>query len=340
MKRKRNLIPAAALAMSLWGCSDSADDASDAADTGADGTGGATSSAMDDAVGDDSPADGSSGGDGVGQCGDGGSVEEFQEPPGDCFNNQGCGTCNCRTFRDNPPSEQATCVDDPMDGQLTVTATLLGFPGQTPIPSTEVTLYNAIEVGTVGPDLATVVGMTTSDAAGEIEITVEPTDQIGLIATVRADGFADTATGLAKPPYEASNAIHDLFAVPQADADAWSAALGAEPELAGSLPLGENGGVVGVARNRYTGEPVAGVTIESLKSDSTAILRYLDEDGTFNTTATSATGIYVVFEPALAEEFEARLDGAVVSTRPNKAGSGPPAIFTMNLTINVDPGGR
>ena len=289
----------------------------------------------DDADDDDDDDD-----DAQGQCGDGGDEELFYESPGECYNNAGCASCNCRTFRDNPPSGDAMCADDPGDGELTVTATLLEFPGNTPIPGQDVAVYKALEIGTLGPDNATALGMATSDGDGRIELRVTPSDQIGIVATVRAEGFVDSATGLAKPPYEPSNAIHDLFAVPEADAQAWSDELANDPELAEFLPLGENGGVVGVARNRYTGEPEAGITIVSLTNgDSTgAKLRYLEPDGTFNAEATTETGIYVLLDPQLAEEFEAELDGTIVSTRPNKAGSGAPAVFTMNLTINRDPG--
>ena len=111
-------------------------------------------------------------------------------------------------------------------------------------------------------------------------------------------------------------------------------------EIATYLPLGEMGGVVGVARNRYTGTPVAGLTLVSKTNgpDTTAIIRYLNDDGTFNATSTTDTGVYVLVNPSLAEEFEAELDGAVVSTRANKAGSGNGGVFTMNLSIDIDPG--
>jgi len=333
---KRNSIwLLSALGLVMFGCpSDEGDGDGDTAANDDDDD----DDVADDDDDDDADADDDDDDDDVGQCGDGGEEMLFYEPPGECYNNAGCGTCNCRTFRDNPPDASSTCADDPGDGMLTVTATLLEFATNTAIPSTEVAIYNAFEVGTLGPDNATPIGMVTADGDGRIETRVEPNDQIGIVATVRAEGFVDTATGLAKPPWEASNAIHDLFAVPEADAAAWSAELANEAGLEGFLPLGENGGVVGVARNRYTGQPMAGIRIVSLEDDSPALLRYLNPDGTFNADATTETGIYVLLNPLLAEEFEAELDGTVVSTRPNRAGSGAPAVFTMNLTINTDPG--
>ena len=330
------LLPLLLLVPTL-GCP--ADDAegSQVSDTGADDGEGSA----DDDGGTGRLDDTGSGGDaGPGACGEGGEENLFYDPPGQCYNNMGCATCNCRTFRDNPPLAEAVCEPDPADGQLTVTATVLEFPGNTPIPATEVAVYNALEIGLMGPDNATPIGETTADGDGRIELEVTPVDQIGIVATIRASGFVDTATGLAKPPYEASNAIHDLFAVPQSDIDAWNAALGNDAALEGFLPLGDNGGVVGVARNRYTGEPAAGIKIVSLDNGANtgAIVRYLNTDGTFNADATTSTGVYVLFNPVLAEEFEAAKDGVVVSTRANRAGSGAPAVFTMNLTINLDPG--
>ena len=135
-------------------------------------------------------------------------------------------------------------------------------------------------------------------------------------------------------------AIHDLFVVDETALSEWSTALGEDAALADHLPLGDAGGVVGIARNRYTGEPVAGLEIVSLTNGEAteAIVRYLQEDGSFAEGTTTATGIYAILNPMLAEEFEASLDGAIVSTRANKAGSGAPGVFTMNLTIDVDPG--
>lgn len=137
-----------------------------------------------------------------------------------------------------------------------------------------------------------------------------------------------------------ANAIHDRFLVRESDLMAWSTELAAEAELAEWLPLGEKGGVVGVVRSRYTGEPMAGLRIVAKinGTSTTALVRYLGGDGTFARTQTSSTGVYVLLNPALAEEFEAELAGEIVSTRANKAGSGAPGVFTMNLTIDTDPG--
>lgn len=275
-----------------------------------------------------------------GNCGDPNEAEPIYAPPGECYNNAGCATCNCVTFRDTPPSAEAACAEPGAAGTLRVTATVLEFPSADIVPSVAVEVFNAFDVGVMGIDNAAAVASTTADAMGRLDLEIMPMDQIGMVAIIRADGFRATATGLAKPPYEPANAIHDIFVVPESVLTDYNAALVGDTDVADYLPLGDAGGVVGTARNRYTGEPMAGLRIVSLTNgDSTsAIVRYLNEDGTFGTEATSATGTYVLFNPDLAEEFEAEQGGAIVSTRANKAGSGAPGVFTMNLSIDVDPG--
>jgi hypothetical protein len=298
-------------------------------------------------AGDDAPA-GDTGGSGESsggeeapsQCSDTSEQNAFYEPPGECYNNTNCASCNCVTFQDNPPYAASMC-GAATTGTTRVTATVWTFPEQTAVPDQMVRIVGATDIGLNGPENAETIGEATSNADGQIDLTVTPTDQIGIVAIVSAMGFRDTATGLAKPEtagYEAANAIHDIFVVPEATLAAYSSALMSDSETSEHLPLGDNGGVVGIARNRYTGEPEPGVRIVSLAGTSAAVVRYLGEDGTFGTDATTATGVYVIVDPALAEEFEAQKDGVVVSTRANKAGSGPPGIFTMNLTIDTDPG--
>lgn len=281
---------------------------------------------------------------GAAACGEPGAAAPIYAPPGECYNNQGCGTCNCLTFRDNPPDAMATCAEPGAAGSMRVTATLFEFPGTTTIANQDGTIHNAFQVGTLGIMSAPIVATATSDAMGRFDTTIMPDDMIGMVAIVQADGFRATATGLAKPgpddEYEPSNAIHDIFVVRESDLVAWSDALADDAAVADHLPLGDAGGVVGVARNRYTGEPVAGLTIVSkTNGDATmAVIRYLQDDGTFTSDTTGAPGVYVLVNPALAEEFEAEQGGTIVSTRANKAGSGPPGVFTMNLTIDSDPG--
>ena len=276
----------------------------------------------------------------AGQCSDTSENSSVYDPPGECYNNTNCASCNCITFQDNPPSPDSMC-GEAGSGMMRVTATVWAFPDQTPIANQTVRVVGATDIGLNGPENAETIAESTTDAEGRFDVMLTPTDQIGIVAIVQADGFHDTATGLAKPEangYEAANAIHDVFVVPAQTLADYSASLESDADAAPHLPLGESGGVVGIVRNRYTGDPQPGVQIASLSGTSNAVIRYLNADGSWSSGVTTGTGVYAILNPVLAEEFEAQMDGAVVSTRPNKAGSGPPGIFTMNLTVDVDPG--
>ena len=277
----------------------------------------------------------------AGVCGDANEAAPMIPPPGECYNNAGCDSCNCLTYRDTPPEASSVCAEPGAAGTLRITATVLEFPGSSVMPGVAVEVFNAFDVGVMGIENAVPVATTATDKAGRFDLEIMPTDSIGMVAIIRAEGFRATATGLAKPPYEAANAIHDVFVVPEAVLSAYSDALATDPALADHLPLGDAGGVVGSARNRYTGEPVAGLRIVSKTNGpgTAALVRYLADDGTFTDDVTSTTGIYVLLNSALAEEFEAENAGQIVSTRANKAGSGAPGVFTMNLSIDLDPGG-
>src|SRR5690606_5054486 len=122
---------------------------------------------------------------------------------------------------------------------------------------------------------------------------------IGVIGLVSGADYYVSATGLAQP-YEAStsypplNGIHDIWAVPSAKLIAWTDLLQGDPDpvVGMGLPLGGNGGVIGLVRQGDAG--VADAAVVSEKADSTAVIRYLNEDGMgFNGDATSSNGVFV-----------------------------------------------
>jgi len=122
---------------------------------------------------------------------------------------------------------------------------------------------------------------------------------------------------------------HDLWGVPAAALSKWSALLAKEPMLADSLPLGDNGGTVGLVRDD-TAAPVAGAVVQSVKANSTAEIRYLAADGnSFGVDSTSSNGVFVILGAGLAERFE--VAGAPVATE--TAGSAQKAIFVMTLDV-------
>jgi hypothetical protein len=119
--------------------------------------------------------------------------------------------------------------------------------------------------------------------------------------------------------------------VPTGDLTNWSEALAMDAEIdAGSLPLGDAGGVIGLVRDINTGTPVEGATVVSQNDASTAIVRYLADDGTFNADGTGPSGIFVILEPMLAETFEAQMGGSAISGA-GTAGSTNNAAFTLIL---------
>ena len=70
--------------------------------------------------------------------------------------------------------------------------------------------------------------------------------------------------------------------------------------------------------------------------DSTALVRYLNDDGaTFNDQASSSNGVFVLVSPSLAEEFQVDMGGNTISTDNGTAGSASGAVFTM--IMNVQP---
>jgi hypothetical protein len=123
------------------------------------------------------------------------------------------------------------------------------------------------------------------------------------------------------------NSIHDIWAVPETDLQNWSDELAMDAAIPpANLPLGEAGGVVGLVRDA-AGLPVAAAEVVSTDAGSGAFIRYLQDDGSFTTDRTSDLGIFVIIEPALAEEFEVMVDGMVVGG--GTAGSANGAIFTL-----------
>jgi hypothetical protein len=97
------------------------------------------------------------------------------------------------------------------------------------------------------------------------------------------------------------------------------------------LPLGENGGVIGLVRDT-TGAPVAGAQVVPTSDTSMAFIRYLAEDGTFTADMTSATGHFVIIGPGLGETFTVQMGGMDVSGV-GTAGSTNDAAFTLVMTV-------
>ena len=72
---------------------------------------------------------------------------------------------------------------------------------------------------------------------------------------------------------------------------------------------------------------MSGVTVVSVDGGSTAAVRYLQDDGSFTDTQTSALGIFVILDPAVPEVFEASQGGVVIGGGSVGAANG--VVFTL-----------
>jgi hypothetical protein len=251
-----------------------------------------------------------------------------------CTANADCASGVCTLYTDVPVNGDAVCAAAAEDCSTRVTGTVFDFRTREPIEGASVIVAAALQAAT-NPTGAMALVEATSDAEGRIDASSSGpiAAPIGIVALTAAGGYFLTATGVAAPwedggsEYNVGTNIHDVWAVPETDLQDWSDELsmdaGIPPE---NLPLGDAGGVVGFVRDA-SGNPVAGAEVASTDDGSGAFIRYLEDDGSFSTDRTSDLGIFIILEPALAEQFEVSVDGAVVGG--GTAGSANGAIFTL-----------
>lgn len=261
-----------------------------------------------------------------------GSTGDDTDMPGAmCLVNGDCLTDACLEFRDHDPA--AICVEGPGGGNTRFPGTLLDFVTGTPLPATDVKIIGILSALS-DPLNAQGVVMDTSDAAGIVDMTsASPVKEgIGVVAVVAGGPLYTTGTSVAAPMagvYGPMSAGHDLWGVPAATLSKWSGLLAKDPTLAPYLPLGAEGGTLGLVRDN-TGAPVADAVVQSVKANSTAKIRYLAGDGnSFGVDATANSGVFVVLNPGLAERFE--VSGAPLATQ--TAASAKDVIFVMALDL-------
>ena len=276
-----------------------------------------------------------------------GTTDTTGEPPGDCPGtgigtaaegdactaNADCASGVCSLYTDVPVNDDAVCIAAAADCSTHVTATVFDFSTREPLEGAEVIVAAAIAAASNPAGAMALVEFDPSDAMGRIEGTSDGplAAPLGIVALTSLGDYYLTATGVAAPDdagaYNVANSIHDLWAVPEGDLATWSDELMMDAEIpAENLPLGENGGVVGLVRDAE-GLPVAGAEVLSANPDTEAFVRYLQDDGSFGIDRTSDTGIFVIIAPGLAEQFEVSVDGMVVGG--GTAGSANGAIFTL-----------
>jgi hypothetical protein len=251
-----------------------------------------------------------------------------------CTANSDCASGVCTIFTDVPVNDDAACAPTPDGCTTRITGTIFDFETGEALAGADVLVAAALQAAT-NPTMAMALVEATSDAEGRIDATSAEviTAPLGIVALTSAGGYFLTATGLAAPDamgdYNVANSIHDVWAVPEEVLQNWSDELLMDAEIPmESLPLGEFGGVAGLVRDA-TGQPVAGAEVVSANDASAdAIIRYLNDDGTFGVDRTSDSGIFVVIAPGLGGQFTANVDGTAVGGT-GTAGSAAGAIFTL-----------
>jgi hypothetical protein len=258
---------------------------------------------------------------------------------GACQANGDCMSVACEKYRD---VEQGTCVAGPGGGLTRATGTLLDFSTGMPIASTELRVVGA--VGAVSDPLnaaAVIQGMSGADGKFDLTSADPIAEAFGIVGIVSGGAYYTTATGMASPgamnKFGPMTSIRDVWGVPSASLDAWTALLMTDPDFApppdpddAVLPLGPAGGVIGLVRDGATGTPKAGEKVISMKADSTAVIRYLAADGmSFTSDVTSDNGIFVLVKPGFAEVFTVESDMTLSGT----AGSAKSAVFVLVFNL-------
>ena len=332
-------VTAFALVISNAACGDKDSDTGDSA--------GDNASAGDGDAGDGDAGDGDAG---DGDAGDGDAmdcgpthVSEGTLADGEsCATNGECASGLCLSFSDVPADPDAVCIAYATDCATRVTGTLRNLVDGTPVADATVGVVGAIGAATNPTSAARIVESTT-DADGRYDMTTpggddRPMEVIALTALAEGSDIFLSSTGLDSAGegnlYGPGVSLHDIWAVTAADVTNFSDLLALDATFpADKLPLGAQGGVIGLLRDGATGDPVAGATIQSASGDSsTAVIRYLnDAEDAFDGTVTGTSGLFVIVAPGLGEGFEAVVNGEVVADQP--AGSSAGAVFIMALTM-------
>ena len=254
-----------------------------------------------------------------------------------CESNGECVSESCIKFTDGESG--ATCGPRPECNNTRFIGTLLDFETDAAIVGGELRVVGAL-TAILNPGGAAGLVSATSDANGQIDVTSEtPIDEgVGLVGLVGGGDYYVTATGLASPypdttQYPPLNGIHDIWGVPEARLTEWTGYLMADtdPDVVDAMPLGENGGVIGKVRQNGAG--VAGGVVSAVEAGSTAIIRYLNEDGMgFNADETSSNGVFVLLNPGLAEPFTVAVDGTETMLS-GTAGSAKNAAFVLIFNV-------
>lgn len=248
-----------------------------------------------------------------------------------CAANGDCMSLGCEKYRD---AEEGTCAPAPASSATRFTGTLLDFATNAPIPGVELRVIGVLSA--LGdPANATPVAKGTADAMGKVDFVSADAlkEGIGVVGIVGAGKYYTSATGLASQTagkYGPMNSIRDIWGVPTAKLTEWTGLLMADADAMPFLPLGDAGGVIGLVRDAATSVPKPGAKVLPVNDNSNALVRYLSDDGlSFNSNATGTSGIFILVNPGLAEQFTVEGSPDVSGA----AGSAKGAAFVMILGV-------
>ncbi|MBN2803986.1 MAG: hypothetical protein JXR91_12910 [Deltaproteobacteria bacterium] len=257
-----------------------------------------------------------------------------------CMVMEDCKSGFCATYSHAPADPDATCEAAPEIGDVHLMATVTDFLSEEIIPNQEIKVGGGIDVAQ-NPEGFPVKQTIKSDADGKVDalLTGDTTAvPLAIIVVAESDIYYPTSTGLVTPEagcgmYPPATRNADIKLVKKDDLTSLSQALESSyPEEKDNLPLGDQGGVLGVIKGVDTGDGIEGTVIKSTNDTTASKIYYLNEarDG-FTTDKTSSNGIFVILHSGLAEEFSAFINNKVISRRPATAGETKGVLFATTL---------
>ncbi|MCA9698356.1 MAG: hypothetical protein KC431_12580 [Myxococcales bacterium] len=257
-----------------------------------------------------------------------------------CVLNTDCASQVCVNFQAVPPSE-GSCGEVTGDCATRALGRVLDFGTRQSVAGIDIRVAAALAAAG-DPGGADALISATSDANGEFDaVSVEQISApLGIVALTEGAGYYRTATGLASPAdgssYGPATTQRDVWIVPETLLTDWSALLDPDPDFTNALPLGAEGGVVGMVRDVATGDPISGAVIVPVQGDtSNAVIRYLNDAGDgFVDTGTTSQGTFVLVKPAVGEEFDVEIGGTPqgLVAKAGSALSGG-AVFTVIFNV-------
>jgi hypothetical protein len=259
-----------------------------------------------------------------------------------CTGPEECQSGCCEVFSEAPQAI-GTCVDAPSECEMRSVGRVLSFPSRKPAPGIDTWIIGAVDVAN-GPNDATPLGRTVSDERGLYDVTTDEMVDVpfGVAVLLQGDGHYPTIGGLAAPyadgRYITCPLARDMWALPSVVLASYNQVLVGDPDVAPYLPLGAQGGILGIVRWIDTGEPATGAQVVPVAADSSdMVIRYLDDSGTtFVDDRTHAPGVFLLVGALPGEEFDVVLQGAAVHIRSKdrmRAGPTKGAVFTISVNV-------